>query len=120
MLGGRFEECSLGCRQAHFKVYKRGDARQYQTDFGSREGNDLFIFYFILKADLPSNAVWCCEGNNFVCPKLCYCFKKMIVLLINSWYNTSVLFRSGKLIMRTEATSESSSEPHTQWCICLN
>lgn len=109
-----------GCSQADtLQACKCGNARQQQTGCGSREESDLFLFYFILKADLHSNAIWCFEGNNFVCPNLCCCcFRKTIVLLINSWYKTSVVFRNGKLIMGTEA--ESSSEPHTQWCICLN
>lgn len=108
-----------GCRQADtLQACTCGNARQHQTDCGSREESDLFLFKFILKTDLHSNTIWCFEGNNFVCPNLCCCFRKMIVLLINSWYKTSVVFRSRKIIMRTEA--ESSSEPHTQWCIFLN
>lgn len=118
-LGGGCEECSRGCSHTDtLQACKRGDARQHQTGCGSGEGRDLGFFSFILKADLHSNAIWCFEGNNFVCPNLWCCFRKMIVLLINSWYKTSVVFRSRKLIMRSEA--ESSSEPHTEWCIWLN
>lgn len=88
----------VGLRSVHraaatFQACKCGYARQHQTGCGSREGNYLFLFYFILKTDLHSNAIRCFEGNNFVCPNLCCCFRKMIVLLINSWYKT--LFCSG-------------------------
>lgn len=93
-LRGGFEECSPGCSQADtLQMCKPGNARQHQTGCGSRGGRDLLLFCFILKPDLHSNAVWCFEGNNFVCPNLCCCFRKIMILLINSWYKT--LFCSG-------------------------
>lgn len=102
-------------RQTHFRrvsVAMPGSTRPVVVL--GKEGIGVSFFSFILKAYLHSNAIWCFEGNNFVCPDLCCCFRRMIVLLINSWYKTSVVFRSRKLIMRTEA------EPRTQWSICLN
>lgn len=85
----------------------------------------LFFLYFILKRGFCSSAIWYFEGNNYsVCPDFGCCFRKTVVLVINSWYKECCVQKQ-RLIRGTETERSRTTyalmyllEFTTVWC-CL-